>query len=232
MQEPDDQMLMAYADGQLDPAMAAEIGAVLARDPVAREKVRSFRETADLARAAFEPVLSEPVPEALLASVRAAARKGNVVPLRRPSRPAPLWSLPLAASVALAIGLSGGWWLGGTWTPSTDILSQTLERAGSGDAMQAGEVIVTAASVFPASGDRWCRDFTRQHGDAVAAGFACRVGEGQWQVEALLPTEDAGAYAPASDEEPSTLEGLIEAVRSGPALGADQEADLIARGWR
>lgn len=51
MQEPDDQMLMAYADGQLDPAMAAEIGAVLARDPVAREKVRNFRETAEIGRA-------------------------------------------------------------------------------------------------------------------------------------------------------------------------------------
>jgi hypothetical protein len=232
MREPDDHMLMAHADGQLDPAMTAEIEALLARDPVAREKVRRFRESADLARAAFDPVLDEPVPEALVVRVRNAARRSNVVPLRPLRRRPPLWSLPLAASIALAVGLSGGWWLGSAGTaPAMDTLSAVLERNASGETAVAGGSGITPASVFPATGDRWCRDFTRQDGGARAAGFACRAVDGSWQVEALLPDTDAGAYAPAA-EEPSPLEAAIEAARAGPTLTADQEAALIARGWR
>jgi anti-sigma factor RsiW len=204
---------------------------LIARDPAAREKVRRYRRTAELARAAFDPVLDEPVPERLLAAARRATPLSNVVAFR-PRRHAPLWSLPLAASIALAIGLSAGWWLGAGPTAGVDLVSTTLERSASGETVRAGGLAVTAASVFPGADGRWCRDFTQQQGDARSAGFACRRGEGRWTIEALLPAEEAGSYAPAAEEEPSALDALVEAARTGPALSADQEAALIARGWQ
>lgn len=232
MKEPDDQMLMAYADGQLDPAQAAEIGAVLARDPAARDKVRRFRETAELARAAFAPVVDEPLPERLVAAARRTP-PANVVPFRsRTGRAAPLWTLPLAASVALAVGLSGGWWLGAGSEPGAGLVAAALERAASGETVRRGDLAVTVASTFPAADGGWCRTFLRGQGEAAASGFACRVGEGDWDIRALLPDEDVGAYAPASADEPPPLDSVIDAVRGGPGLSVTEEAALIARGWR
>lgn len=241
MPVPDDDMLMAHADAQLDAATAAEIEALMARDPGVREKVRRYRETAELARAAYDPVLDEPVPERLLAAARRqpvsiAGPAPSPVPANvvafRPRRQAPLWTLPLAASMALAIGLSAGWWLGGGQSSTGDLVSAALERSASGETVRSGGTALTAASVFPGTDGRWCRDFTRRQGDDTASGYACRTGEGQWTVEALLPGDDAGAYAPASEEEPAALEALVAADRSGPALSATEEAALIARGWR
>lgn len=237
MPVPDDDMLMAHADAQLDAATAAEVEALMARDPGVREKVRRYRETAALARAAYDPVLDEPVPDRLLAAARrqptstAAPAPGHVVAFR-PRRQAPFWTLPLAASVALAIGLSAGWWLGGGPAPAGDLVSAALERSASGETVRSGGTALTATSVFPGADGRWCRDFTRRQGDDTASGYACRTGEGQWTVEALLPGDDAGAYAPASGEEPAALDALVEAGRTGPALSATEEAALIARGWR
>ncbi|HMR29408.1 MAG TPA: hypothetical protein PKA13_01220 [Geminicoccaceae bacterium] len=223
MREADDDMLLAYADGQLDPVNAARIARHLAVNPAAREKVRRFEESAALARAAYAHVLDEPVPAALIAAI------GADTALRPPSRwrrrQAPVWTLPLAASVALAIG----WWYGGTDASPTDLLSATLEHAASGQQRDDGVMSITASTAYPAGG-RWCREFIRHRGGALAAGFACREPTGLWSVEALVPAGDPQAYVPAA-EEPSPVLELIEAARTGPALPADRESALIARGW-
>jgi len=104
-----DETLMAYADGALPPAEAAEVGAALENDAEARAVVESFRSTATLARAAFADMAAEPVPDTLVRTVLGteapAASVTNFTPARK-ARP-PLWRsmLPLAASIVLALGL-------------------------------------------------------------------------------------------------------------------------------
>jgi anti-sigma factor RsiW len=50
----DDTLLMAFADGELDAAMAKEVMASIAHDEDAQDKVRQFRRSTQLVRAVFE----------------------------------------------------------------------------------------------------------------------------------------------------------------------------------
>jgi anti-sigma factor RsiW len=70
MQKPSDETLIAYLDGELEPSARAEIEAWLEEDANIRERVSGLTESARLLRAAFDPVLHEPVPERLLAAAR------------------------------------------------------------------------------------------------------------------------------------------------------------------
>jgi anti-sigma factor RsiW len=69
--------LQAYADGRLPEARRAAVEAWLAEHPDEAERIAAYRRLADEVRAAYEGMLSEPVPEHL---ARAAARR---VPMRR-----------------------------------------------------------------------------------------------------------------------------------------------------
>src|SRR3954462_6322770 len=65
-----DELLVAYADGELDPARRAEVEAMLERAPVLRDQVTALRDSADLVRKAFYDVEREDVPERLIAAAR------------------------------------------------------------------------------------------------------------------------------------------------------------------
>src|SRR5690242_6433541 len=53
MSDPDDSLLMAYADGERDPVAAGRVEAALERDPELQRKVERLRRSAHLVRAAF-----------------------------------------------------------------------------------------------------------------------------------------------------------------------------------
>lgn len=86
-------LLVAYADGELDGAAAAEVERILAENEDARRSVAIYRETAALLRAACN------------ASVYA----DGANPLLRPSRePRPLrWRVPLAIAASVLLLLIG-----------------------------------------------------------------------------------------------------------------------------
>lgn len=67
-----DEQLMAFIDGELDEAESAEIADALAADRSLRERAEKFRATRAAVQQAFDAVLREPVPEHLIALVRAA----------------------------------------------------------------------------------------------------------------------------------------------------------------
>lgn len=82
------ELLVAYADGELEGARLAEIEALIERDASLREEVGRLRESAALIRAAFNQDLREDVPERLLAAARGAtlpASSAEVVPF--PAKP-------------------------------------------------------------------------------------------------------------------------------------------------
>ncbi len=226
----DDDLLMAYADGELPPEEVSRIEALLARDPVARERVRLYRESAAVARAAFAPTLEEPVPVALEERVREMARDdGRVVPFPAAARRRVLrrLALPLAASLALLIGFAAG----SRMQPESEsaLLARALESTPSG-AIGPGEVLPLAT--LKSADGRWCRQFERPRDGRVAQGVACREPDGRWRVVALLEQETGGdgGYRPAGGpEDPLApfLEGL--GLR---AIDGEAEAGLIAVGWR
>jgi anti-sigma factor RsiW len=57
--------LQAYADGRLQASRHAEVEAWLASRPEEAERVAAYRRLSDALRAAYDPVLDEPVPERL-----------------------------------------------------------------------------------------------------------------------------------------------------------------------
>ncbi|MDE2088470.1 MAG: anti-sigma factor [Gammaproteobacteria bacterium] len=94
----DEQDLHAYVDGRLEPARRAEVEAHLAQHADAAERVAAYRHQNETLRALFDPVLAEPVPEALR------------VPRRRPARP---WRY--AATLAwVLVGGAAGWMIRGS----------------------------------------------------------------------------------------------------------------------
>ncbi|HTN63482.1 MAG TPA: anti-sigma factor [Devosia sp.] len=93
-------MLLAYADGQLDPADRIAVEAHLATNPDLAAEVTLWQRQTDAIRTLFAPAGSEAVPLRLRAH-RIAAETG--------SRRKRSWRWAAAAVVLVGLGLSGGW---------------------------------------------------------------------------------------------------------------------------
>ena len=92
-----DEMLMAYADGELDLVARAEIEAAMAKDPAVARAVERHRMLAGKVRVAYDGVLEEPVP-AELAALVADPEDARVVELAAARGSAPHCSRPLAVA--------------------------------------------------------------------------------------------------------------------------------------
>ena len=100
MPELDDGILVAFVDGELDPAAMRDVAGLLACDPSAQEKVRLLRSSATLVRAAFDDPNYGQVPPALAAMV--ARPDARSTPARPP------WHRRLTmAAIAVAAALVG-----------------------------------------------------------------------------------------------------------------------------
>ncbi|GLK86892.1 anti-sigma factor family protein [Ancylobacter defluvii] len=111
--------LNGLLDRTLDPARHAEVIAYLDAHPDVAQRIALHSEQADMLRAAFAPVIDEPVPTELDLSRMIEAR-------HRPRR-APRWAMAAAAVLLLSVGAAGGWSLRGM-TPPTSEGAQALAR--------------------------------------------------------------------------------------------------------
>lgn len=93
--------LVAFADERLDPSRRIEVEAWIADHPDDQRTVEKWRAQTTLLKAALDPIAAEPVPASLKDTLRP-----------RPRRRSAWIGTALAASIALAIGLGGGWYLG------------------------------------------------------------------------------------------------------------------------
>ena len=214
-----------------------------------------FRQTAELSRAAFDDIVREPVPERLIETLSGATAAPRARP--RPRVGGGIAGLALAASIALAVGLVGGFgvshlggdpapgtterWVIGAVAPQDGGVHGVLESLPSGHlrtvAAVGGDAEIMALTTFTDHGGRYCRDFQAAmpgSGDA-AFGVACRSTAGEWRIEALVaaPASDAAdgyitATGPADDPFTAVLESL---AASGP-ISAAEETRLLRQGWR
>jgi len=100
--------VMAYFDGELDDATRAALEVAMATDSDLAERVARERRLRARLHNEFDPVLTEPIPEQLLAAAQgtsAKARSGNVIWLKR--IPARHWSWPQWSAVAASLILGG-----------------------------------------------------------------------------------------------------------------------------
>ena len=118
MQKHSDEALIAYLDGELDPAEQRHVEAWLEADPAIRDRLAALADSADLVRGAYADIIDEPIPEQLLAAARGEvavsrdAREAEIHVLRprRAAGPASgrRWYIGLAAAAGLFGLMVGG----------------------------------------------------------------------------------------------------------------------------
>ena len=222
----DDAMLMAFADGELDPTTRKRVERAMADDPAIAERVAAFETLTGRVRGAFDPIALAPVPDGLVAML-----KSNVVAIAPKPATRPLSAgLALAASLLLGIGLG----------------TRLGTHSDAPFAVRDGKVIATGAlahaldsQVASASGDirilvtfRGPSGYCRVFAAAVADGIACRNRD-KWK---LLQTRSASAAPASAYRQTSSPDAALMAAAQdmmiGAPLDATSEARARAAGWR
>jgi hypothetical protein len=238
-----DEMLMAYADGELDLVACAEIEAAMVRDPDVARAVERHRATGARIRAAYAGVLEEPVPDRLAALVAGpgtgpvvdiAARRGaGQVAVGRLRVPA--WA---AMAASLAVGLLVGILVSREPAAPYRGVDGALVARGKLDAALDSQLASAAAddsgvriglSFRNRDGD-YCRTFHLQR-DSALAGLACRSG-GDWQLQLLAaaPSREGGLLPAAAM--PIAVLQAVDAAIEGEPLDAAAEAAARDGHWR
>jgi anti-sigma factor RsiW len=187
----DDDTLQAYVDGELDAATSAGIDDALAHDEVLARRVRQAQALQAQLKAAFDPVLDEPVPAHLSALLQpsspqaattaapvamATHRRGFGAGRRRTPR---RWLMPTTAVAASLAVLAVALW----WQPGNDLV-----RVQNGQQFAAGALskalnqslastpdpraTVTIGLTFRSADGRICRTFV-EHAKPAMTGLAC-----------------------------------------------------------
>ncbi|MFC0252085.1 anti-sigma factor family protein [Massilia consociata] len=242
----DDELLMAYADGELDPGQRAAIEEAMRSDPEVAAAVARHQNLRRDVFGAFADVLAEPVPERLQPAAPARVIQFDEYSQRRAARglePAPRrWSWPqwgaLAASLAVGVlaGVLGAGLLGGSGELAVargangellakGRLDRALDRqlAGTG----AVDADIRVGLSFVANGGGYCRSFVL----GASAGLACREG-GQWRIPVLARAQSQGtAYRQAGAALPPAVLDAVDARIVGNTLDAAAERAARDRGW-
>lgn len=242
----DPEILNAFADGELEPEVAARVVMHLADCPADQRIVNQIvAMNAALVRACAGP-MHEPVPERIRATIT-----GSV-----PARPDESWfgrlrarfgtlgfamaGGVLAAVVALVVFVPFG------AAPNADLLklgavaargpmSEALDQLASGDSRVIGDrlELVMLATFEDAEG--YCREFAlRADSGREDIGLACTTGTG-WQIAAHAPAPTSApdhGFAPASGAEGDPIAAQLEIRGAGFALDAVTEARARKAAWR
>jgi anti-sigma factor RsiW len=241
----DTELLMAYVDGELSPAQAAQVEAAMAADPAVADAVaRQFALRRSLGEA-YAPVLDEPMPEALTRMLRPSnAEPGNVVtlPPRAAPAPRPRWGVPQWAAMAasLLLGVAVSQWVskpdaalvrteGGALVAGAELASSLEQQLASSP--QPGAAVAVGLTFRDAAG-HYCRSFSVE-GSQPLAGLACRESGGDWKVPMIVEsTAQAGELRQASTAIPAAVLAEATARMSGDPLDAAEERKARDAGWR
>lgn len=225
---PDDEMLMAYADGELDPLTARRVEKAIAADPALAQTVAGHRALRSRLGSAFAPVLDQPVPDHLTAMLQSNVVAFTPKPVPQPRR----WLSGLAIAASLVAGIAvGTQWAGapGPVAAGKDGLIAAGPLADALDtqlASASGETRMLAS--FRDSKGGYCRVFAGQSFD----GIACKGAEG-WQ---LRQTQSSGAASGADYRQAGSGNAAIMAaaqdMMAGDPLDETAEKQAISKGWK
>ena len=227
---PDDELLMAYADGELDPLNAKRVEKAIAADPALGKIVEGHRALRSKLGDAFAPVLNQPVPDHL-----AAMLQSNAVAFTPKPAPAPQprrWLSGLAIAASLVAGIAvGTQWAGrpGPIAAGKDGLIASGPLAHALDtqlASAAGDTRMLAS--FRDSNGGYCRVFAGQSFD----GIACKGASG-WQLRQMQSTGAAsGADYRQAGSGNAAIMAAAQNMMAGDPLDETAEKQAVSKGWR
>lgn len=254
-----DETLMAYADGELDPAERTAVEAYVNMDAAAAARLAAFSRSGRTLGRLYDQPMHEPVPTRLLMTVVESGR----TPRSLAGQFAGLFALPawLPAPAAFAgvlltvcaLGWSAAVLRGDAVGPQLQAdahlqglfagtgLREALETAPSGvpptlaATTDAGSV--TPVLSFVSKSGNYCRQYAITDGTGARfSGVSCRAANGDWRIEAYMPApatpNTSGKTAPAAGADVRVVEHLIDGMITGDAFVGEQEAKLIANRWR
>jgi hypothetical protein len=228
----DDDLLMAYADGELDELGRARVERAIAEDDGLRARLEQQQRLRATLAAHYGPAAEEEVPERLRAMLET-----NVVRFAPRPLSLPLWRGFAALAASLVLGLALGRTLlapaGGPVAIEHGTMVAQGPLAGALDmqlasAQPAGAPVRMGISFAVADG-RLCRTFD----SAALSGLACR-GDAGWQL--MMTAAGAGGgprgdYRQAASGNPLVAQAAQE-LMTGEALDADGERRARDAGWR
>lgn len=249
-----DEQLTAYVDGELDAHAREQVERAIASDPELARRVERQRVLREKLRASFDEVLSEPVPDRLLAAARNAPvaatssrdKVANLEQVREKAHAArrrwswPEWSA-VAASVVLGALAAQLFSRPAELAPFTAKGGKLVAQAALAQALtdqlastQAADAATRIGVTFRSRSGEYCRTFvTRESGGL--AGVACHQGD-DWTLEALSRVErgvsGTGEYRPAGSSLPAAVLQTVQEQRAGEPLDAAAEAAAQENGWR
>lgn len=247
-----DEMLMAYADGELDAAQRVEVERAIAADAQLAVRVKRHQALRQQVKGAFEQVLAEPIPERLTAALRKSAAPGpndNVVSFKQRQQQLKLaqqarlraqWSWPqwTAMAASLVVGALIG--IVALNTKNSDVItarngslmaSGNLANALSSQLSTASNKQIQMKLSFKTRSGEYCRSFVVKQQQSMA-GLACRNGD-EWRVPVLAAASGSDStYRQAGSELPPAVMQWIDAERDGEALDRAEEESARQAEWK
>jgi hypothetical protein len=245
-----DEILMAYADGELDEVTRHAVEEAMRKDAALARRVAQHRAMRNDVFAAYAPAAEEAVPPRLsqplrqatvvsLDSVRA-RREAEQQAARKASR-APRWSWPEWGAMAamLMVGVMAGHYgiamlpieHGETVASRDGVLVAQGRLATALDQQLAGSGgPVRIGTSFLAQDNSYCRSFTTAQ---EVSGLACKQG-GAWKVQLALQSQgkgQQGEYRQAAAEMPTQVLDAIDQRIAGQPLDAKAEQEAVQRKW-
>ncbi|WP_163878304.1 anti-sigma factor family protein [Rhizobium laguerreae] len=235
----DDETLMAFADGELDETQSRALEEALASNEALCERLAVFLDSRQLVGDALKPLIDEPVPEALLASVHRMADEvrhqkpqDNVVSFRPKQQQQTMrrWLVPVAASlVAIVTGVVG--FALGRINPSASNsgaeIAAVLDREVSGRdvTLSSPETVLHVVASFRDERGELCREYELKQPKSSTLTVACRQ-NGAWATRLALTSAKADGYVPASSQE--TIDAYLASIQAGEPLSPEEEREVLA----
>jgi hypothetical protein len=242
----DDETLMAFADGELDEATALRVEAALEHDEALAERLAVFLDTRLAVASAMRPLIDEPVPDALAASIRRMAEEaeagttgtgdGNVIAFRSRDEPPrrvtrQQWLMPIAASILAVITGVGGFMAGRSsqegGTGFDNALAAALnEQPSGGDMTLGGSRTLRIVASFMDGRGELCREYELTRPDETTATVACRT-DNAWVTRLALSSPRTEGYVPASAQD--TIDAYLASIDAGGPLSAEDEKSALQK---
>lgn len=249
-----DELIMAYADGQVSAEEKAWLEGILAVDPAVRARLEPFLATGPGQFAVFDAILDAPIPDRLIDTIR------GTKPAARVSSPARSGlfdrlfpngfgltpALGYAAALVAGIGIGSALLTAPTAEQpllvtdrdgfiASGRLQTALERVPSGDNKLVKEGDIRPVLTVRDGDGRICRQYEIVGRKKGPQGLACREGDGDWRITVLTGGEAAASARNASQSDGNVVDEMVgTAVKNLPGhseLTGAEELFLIERGW-
>jgi hypothetical protein len=231
----EDDRIGAYVDDEMTPEQAEAFARAAAGDPALARRIAVQERLRGRLRGAYAGRLDQPPSAAVM---RLLDQPRPVLAWRRPLArigvPAGI-GFALAASIALAVGLSQG---AGGGDVAVSKAGALVARGGLAEALDQRlgtdadpKARIQLVESFRTAGGRYCRIF-RTHAPAQSAGLACKGAAG-WTIASMAtPSRGAAAdYRQAGSGLPRGVVAALDDLGLSQPLSAQEEQAARAAGW-